>query len=247
MKRVITTIIVLLTACAFAGVEAPFMQFAPAAYCNPHGKRSSQPWEEAQLITLKVGAGTNVWLTNYVDSFFAGPRIPDLHGDQYDMVGTHKYGYIYADDFQNLEATNYESLIHWSNGETTDVTYFYDDNPEIKVKTTGYFLEHFNEDAEIFFVMMTLPEDGSETVDSYQYVYDENHDTTLVSRQHNTVDLAGNVRVNFGIDSYALGYIGREFVAVYDKPATSGQPLPGMAVCLLLAAGTIAGAKRIKD
>ena len=102
--------------------------------------------------------------------------------------------------------------------------------------------------------MTTLPADGGELVDSYQHVQDADHDTTLQSRQHDDIDIAGNVRVNFGIDSNTYGPIAREFVAVYvpgDEEVirgllTSGGPLPGVLFAGLLSLGTVFGASRLK-
>lgn len=243
MNHRLAAVIVALAALVFAGVKDPFVQFTQADYCDPHGSRPDQ-WEStegnhvntisAQIITLDVHAGTDVWLSNYVRSWYEA--IPDLHGNVYDM-GAQRYGYIFANDINGLSATDYEGSIHWGTGDTTQITYVYDQDPSITNTATGYFLGHFNDDAEIYLVMTTLPEDGGELVDSYQYVQDDDHVTTLMSRQHNTTDLAGNVRINFGIDNGTYGDgagIGREFVAVYDHPAgidgghgTTGGPLPG--------------------
>ena len=97
--------------------------------------------------------------------------------------------------------------------------------------------------------MTTIPSDGGETVDSFQYVRDLDGQetpitTTLVSRVDGTTDQAGNIRINFGIND-----IGREFVAVFDKPdfnGVSGQPLPGLLVAGVLAMGTVLVGKRLR-
>ena len=77
-----------------------------------------------------------------------------------------------------------------------------------------------------------------------QYVHDDMHSTTLASRTDGDHDLAGNVRINFGITNYNA----REFVAfgVADEDIPSGQPLPGMMISGMLAIGTISAAKRMK-
>ena len=173
-------------------------------------------------------------------------------------MGAQKYGYIYKSDFPTgdngepiltLPNGSYNDLIHWANGDTTTITYYYDPNPDITNYTTGYLLDTFDEDAEIYLVMTTLPTDGGETVDTYQYVQDANNITTMVSRQHNTLDLANNVRINFGIDSASEGLIGREFVAVYSGTGgtiISGQPLPGLLFAGLLSLGTVFGAAKLR-
>ena len=191
----------------------------------------------------------------------------DLDGNEYDMLGgEERYGYIFKSDFNGdltREKGTYNNLIHWADGSTTtDVTYFYDLNPDIKYTTTGYFLDHFTEDTEIYLVMTTLAEDSGETVDSYQYVQSDNHGaTTLMSRTYNYNDHADNVVVNFGIDIATYGKhdgegetIGREFVAVYNRgdddgghiDGTTGGPLPGVFFAGLLSLGTVLGASRMK-
>jgi hypothetical protein len=118
--------------------------------------------------------------------------------------------------------------------------------------TTGYFLDYFKEDAEIYLVMTTIPADGGDVVDSYEYVQQDGvSNTSLVSRQHNTVDIAGNVRVNYGIDSSTSGWIGREFVAVYtsdptfrDVNHTTGGPLPCGPIAWAISAMAVLIAKK---
>ena len=158
-----------------------------------------------------------------------------------------KYGYIYKNDLSQLDLANgsYDSLIHWASGETNTITYTNSTN-SVTNSATGYFLDEFKENADIYLVMTTLARDGGETVDSYQYVQDANHDTTLQSRQHNTLDLAGNVRINFGIND-----VGHEFVAVYNSsdsgtPSPSGQPLPGLLFAGMLSLGTVFAASKMR-
>ena len=152
------------------------------------------------------------------------------------------------------EKGSYGDLIHWSNGETTEITYIDNTKPDTKQTATGYFLDYFEDDAEIYLVMTALEEDGHETVDSYQYVYENkaHEDTTLLSRKDNRLDHAGNVIVNFDIDSEVHGNSAREFVAVYDDTAIerhtipAGGPLPGLLFVGLLSMGTVFGASRMK-
>ena len=74
---------------AFAGVKAPFYQYDASAFYEE--QRPEQPWLGAQMISLKVAAGTTVWLSNYVSNWYT--PIPDLHGNVYNM-SEGKYGYI---------------------------------------------------------------------------------------------------------------------------------------------------------
>ena len=230
---------------AFAGVKAPFYQYDDSAFYEE--QRPEQPWLGAQMISMKVAAGTTVWLSNYVQSWYAA--IPDLHGNVFNMSEA-KYGYIRKDDLNAsyVNHSDYADKVIWSSGETTQITYTNDSGPQTQT-TTGYLLDTFNADDEIFFVMTTIPSDGGETVDSFQYVrdlygQDTPIETTLVSRVDGTHDLANNIRINFGINE-----IGREFVAVFDKPdfhGVSGQPLPGLLVAGVLAMGTVLAGKRLK-
>ncbi len=249
MKKIVFSIVALVSMVAFAGVEAPFMQFSKTDYSTK--LRPDQNWvQSTQLISLKVSAGTDVWLSNYINSWYWPKPIPGLDGNVYDMLSTpERYGYISKSDLPSLSLSkeDYADKIHWGTGEMTEITYYYDSDPSITNKTTGYFLGHFDADDEIYLVMTTLPSDGGETVDSYQYVQDDNHNTTLMSRQADDLDLAGNVRVNFGIDlppTYDGVGIAREFVAVY-APA-SGGPLPSLLFTGLLSLSTVFGASKMK-
>ena len=255
MKKLVLSLLMLLVFATYAGVESPFEQFTQDDYHDE--VRPDQSWPTVQageLITLGVHANSGVWLSNYVSNWFS--PIPDLHGAQYNMVpASVRYGYIFKDDLDSLDLTReeYEDYIHWAEGGVTTITYYDDANPNLTNSTTGYFLDYFDNAAEIYLVMTTLTPDGGELVDSYQYVQDADHDTTLVSRQHNTIDIAGNVRVNFGIDSETYGRIGREFVAVYAtgdeeyiRSQLSGGPLPGVFFAGLLSLGTVFGASRLR-
>ena len=236
MKKIASFVLILVVASAFAGVVEPFKQFTQADFTDYN--RPDQNWLYAAPFTLSVKADTSVWLSNYVSSFYYPKPLPDLDGNVFDMS---KYGYIYKNDLAtfDLEKGSYDSLIHWASGETNTITYTYTPDPSITNYTTGYLLDEFKEDAEIYLVMTALASDGGETVDTYQYVQDANHATTLQSRQHNTVDLAGNVRINFGIDSVGA----REFVAVY---APTGQPLPGLLFAGMLSLGTVFAAAKLR-
>ena len=246
MKRLVLMAFMLGVALSFAGVVEPFKQFTQADY-HDYVKPGLENDAYAKMITLSVKADTNVWLSNYVNNWY---NVPDLHGDQYDMLGEKKYGYIFKSDLPDASIQNrtYADKIHWADGDTTVITYYDDANPDRKVSTTGYFLDHFDDAAEIYLVMTTLEQDGNETVDSFQYVQAMDPETTLVSRQHNLEDLADNVRVNYGVP------VGREFVAVYDGldsypgkgGGAAGGPLPGLLFVGLLSTGTVFGASRMK-
>lgn len=242
MKKTIVVLVVLVS-CLFGGVMQPFRQFDQSDYAE--SRRSEQNWLGAQMITLNVHAGTGVWLSNYVCSWYE--PIADLNGNVYDM-NPGRYGYITKSEVEAY-GDSYRDHVHWSNGYSLDVIYYDDANPGITNSTKAYFLDYFETDKEIYLVMSTIPVDGAETVDSYQFVYDADHDTTLVSRLDNTHDLANNVRVNYGIGENESNYIGREFVSIYDgtldyneiRGQTAGGPLPGLMTVCLLSLGTVGG------
>ena len=184
--------------------------------------------------------------------------IADLDGNIYDMSAW-KYG-----------ATQLNGDKIWiGNGETTTVTYNnIGGDPGIEVDgqkytndVTAYFVGSFEGGEVISLWMTTLPIDGGGEVDMTQLVQDADNHTTLMSRVIDTHDLAGNVRIDFGIDNGTYGVhepkyiasIGREFVAFgvydgkeHDHPAPSGQPLPGAMTSGLLALGTVACAKKLR-
>ena len=260
MKKLVLLVFAVVATAAFAGVVEPFKQFTQADFTDYD--KPGQNWDTAKMFTLSVKGGSDVWLSNYVSSWYYPKPLIDLHGNIFDMGSDQKYGYIFKNDLTSDTLANgsYDNLIHWSNGDTNKITYTYDENPAITNTATGYFLDYFKDDAEIYLVMTTIPEDGIDTVDTYQYVQDTRDEipddnTLMQSRQHNTEDLAGNVRVNFGIDNGAYGDgigIAREFVAVYDDTAIdrhitpAGGPLPSLLLVGLLSMGTVFGASRMK-
>ncbi len=289
MKKLLMTVLMLVGAVTFASVEEPFKQFAREDYHSTTRNLENLPylenlgwqkWDYLQvsdynaLFTLSVKGGTGVWLSNYVSNVY-GTETPNIDGGDVPLdkntynMSPKAYGYIYAKDMPSLieQKGSYDNLIHLSNGATTDITYTSDtpngDGTYKSITTPGYFLDYFKDDAEIYLVMTTLPVDGVEMVDSYQYTQDAKHETILYSRQFNTADIAGNIRVDFGIDNGTYGKyepegtesIAREFVAVYSEDKDlinkqlaggSGGPLPGVFFAGLLSLGTVFGASKAK-
>lgn len=195
------------------------------------GRHFDQNWLAAQTIRLYVGQEMDVWLSNYINSWYA--PIDALNGNVYQM-GQGQYG-----------AWQLNGNKTWvGSGATTTVTYT--DGAGHDNSTDGYFLGHFEGGEEIALWMTALENEGGEQVDTMQYVYDAAHNTTLASRLDATHDLAGNVRINFGLTTIPSGE-GREFVAfgVHDESAVpSGQPLPGVLTSALLGFGVVLGVTR---
>ena len=281
MKKIsISLCLLLLASAAFAGIEAVagydddtavYYQFTHDTHNNTDDwtkhtgsytevTNSQQNWLAACQIELTIGGPCDVWVSNYVNSWYWPKPLAPLDGNVYDMSAT-----LYGANQLNGEKV-------WiGNGETTKVTYV-DDATGVTNWTTAYFVGTFEGGEVISLWMTTLPTDGHETVDMQQlvqgkYIVDPNVEdesereygyanTTLMSRNIDTHDLAGNVRVNFGIDNGVYGDgvgIPREFVAfgvtdgkVHDHPSPSGQPLPGAMATCLLAMGAVAAAKKMK-
>ena len=197
------------------------------------------------MVTLSVQGGSSVYLSNYINTWYG--EVSNL-GDSnyaagYDM-STGAYGYMIAQKTADGKVTT-DGIVHPGTGETKDVTYKNPNGTETKT-TTGYFLGTFDEDTEIFFVM--TPNGYNSKINSYLPVNDPNNDppvtSILASRQINTTDLAGNIRVNFG----TVDGIGHEFVIGYEAapPSSSGQPLPGVLSTIVVACCSIACAKKMK-
>lgn len=275
MKKLLMTLLMLVGVATFAGVQEPFQQFVQTDYTfNPRTEEGQNNYYQS-MMTLSVGAGSGVWLSNFVDhwdlSAYEYNPVVDLHGFAYDMKGSQKYGYIdkaemkkLADEkgvgLHDLQKEDYQGIIKWANGDSRMITY--NDDLGHTNETQAYFLDYFENGAEIYLVLTTLEADGGEVVDAYQYVEggDPNaYDTTLVSRQitaNPQLDLAGNVRINYGLDT-TQPTTGREFVAVYDNGTYSsdlerasygstGGPLPGVFFAGLLSLGTVFGASKMK-
>ena len=212
-----------------------------------------QFWQPANMITLNISGGSAVYLTNYISNWY---------GENYDLgdptyaagydMSANKYGYVYAQKDAEGKASPVGE-VHWSDGTTKDITYQNPNGPETYT-TTGYLLDTFKNDAEIFFVM--TPNGYEETVNSYGPVddpYGLGYESILVSRQINTQDQSGLVRVNFGIGEDLQNSLGHEFVigAIAMPPSggddlVTGQPLPGMLLCGLLSLGTMTATKRLR-
>ncbi len=241
---------ILFAAVAFAGVKSPYTQFVRDDFTVE--RRADQNWLAANMVSMTVHAGTSVWLTNYISNWYG--EVLDLD-EKFDM-SPGKYGYILASDFNgntSLERSEYaenDVTIHYANGKSEDVTYFYDANPATTKTTKGFFLDNFDEDTEIYLVMTSLPEDGGNQMDTYQYVQQDGHDATaLVSREYGTNDQAKNVRINLGYQGTQGN--GHEFVALYgakvlEPVEPKGQPLPGVLMAGILSFGSIVAGKRLR-
>ena len=217
-----------------AGVNAEFKQFLvgdTSLYDKAGAPLTAawQFWEPAKMITLNVKGGTTVFLTNYVSNWYGD--MPNLGDDDYAAgydMSAGQYGYVYAQKDADGKVTPVGD-IHYANGETIEVTYKNPTGPETRT-TTGYLLDNFTEDAEIFFVMTPrgYEDETNNEVNSFGPVNDPDgpvpYESILASRQINTTDQTAAVRVNFG----TTDGVGHEFLIGYvAEPPSAGQPLPG--------------------
>ena len=243
MKRLAFIMMALAAVTAFAEIKqisvygegASYYQFThdePTNTGDYHDfTNAAQPWLAAQRIHLTIPSEADVWVSNYVNSWYG--EIPALDGNVYQM-GAEQYGAVQV----NGDKT-------WvGSGETAIVT-FKDALTGVENKTTAYFLGHFLGGEEVYVWMTTLESDGGERVTSEQLVHDASHDTTLASRVDGTHDLADNVRVNFGLTNE----FPREFVmmgATDPSMPINGEPLPGVMATVFVAGGVYAASKKRK-
>ena len=212
---------------------------------------TGQFWEDAQIITLNVSAGSTVYLTSKVSNWDVSiyddsDNIPDL-GDKSNKYGYNmsygSFGYMEAQRDAYGKITT-DGIIHLGTTDTAQITYYQPDGTYTQT-TTGYKLGTFDDDTEILFVM--TPNGYNKTVDSFYPVNDPEfgYNTNLQSRHVNYVDQAGNPVVNFGMvgndgkgNEFVFGY-----VAAPPEPP-SGQPLPGVLTSCLVALGATGIAAR---
>ena len=242
MKKLLAIALLLATCVSFAGVKslegysdkALYTQFTYDVLTNTgdyfNATNPGQNWLGAQTIRLNINSELDLWVSNYVSSWYYPKPLDALDGNVFDMSAG-MYGVFNAER-------------EWlGNGQTALVTY-YDNATGVTNSTDAYFVGHFNEGDSVYFMMTTLPEDGAQMVNSLQYVYDVAHDQTVLwSRLDGTHDLAGNVRVNFGLEDY----VAHEFVAfgVSEPEPPSGQPLPGVLATSIVAFCSIGCVKKL--
>ena len=232
---------------------------------------TSKGWTESYMITVKVKAGSTVYLTNYVDDWYGG-AITDLGASDYELgydMTAGKYGYVVAKTNPDGTVTpDLEDGFHPGDGTKTTITYT---NPKPaeqigpwsgeveKQDVTGYKLGTFDKDTEIFLVMTPNGFDpttleSSATINTYEPVHDPDSNpatnSILKSRHVNPEDQAANARVNLGIGLYDDPGAAHEFVIGYvatntpKPPAPFGQPLPGVLLSTLISMGAITAIRK---
>ncbi len=259
MKKILLTLLLLMSAVVFA---ADFVQYTKADF-NDKNHWPNQPWFSSELISLKVKAGSTVYLTNYTSNFDSlydigdenysiyNPAIDKYERPGFDMsIG--KYGYLTATAYD--ENGFVTAVSDFQQGKGTKQTLSFTGPDGRTVPTPGYLLDTFDKDTEIFFVMTPLSNGNPVvTVNSYARVGVPNEEYEgqeyLQSRQINTWDQNGATRVNFGMTDG----VGHEFIVGYvasvdPSEPPSGQPLPGVLTsCLVGLAATGLAARRRKQ
>ncbi len=257
MKKKLFTLLLLVSAVVFA---ADVVQYATKSDFHIVS-REEQPWFSQEMISLKVKGGSAIYITNYISNYYEVFDIGDT--DYIDPGSGKKIGYDLSVGKFGYMTANLDEL-----GNVTSVSQFYQGKGTVKdfsytasngktVTTPGYLLDEFDEDTEIFFVMTPLSTVEGENigfVDTYNLVNDPSLDveSALLSRQINTVDQNGTVRVNLGVvDSLSPAGLSHEFASASlakETPAPSGQPLPGVLTsCLVGLAATSLAARRRKQ
>lgn len=252
-KKSLVMVLVLLAGIMAFAQDMEYYQFGWDAFqsYDTSAIRAEQNWGPAQLITLKVSAGSTVYISNKISSWYWGEDLATTQAG-YNMT-ENNYGYMFAEvDDEGKVTTDHE--FHSGTGKTKQLTFSGVVNGTTYTTTaTGYELGTFKDAAEIILVMTpnsTYP--TPKTINSYDAVNDPNSvpavTSTLASRELNYTDQAGNIVVNFGFVNDPVPSDGREFIIGYvaTPPETSGQPLPGVLSTIIVACCSIACAKKMK-
>lgn len=249
-------LMLLLLVCGMVfAIEADFVQFAKKSDFNvvnrPH-LPGEEWWDSAAMISLNVQAGSIVYLTNYTSNidYLYDIGDPDYVDPNSKMklgfyMTKENYGYYEAirDSEGNLTGiSDFKS----GTGEKIDFTFASPEPTDTRTVTTpGYYLGEFDKDTEIFFVMTPLDNAyhiGS--VDTYNLLAG----TNLASRQINTVDMFGTVRVNLAPGSDTSHEFAIASIAKDTPQPPAGQPLPGVLTsCLVGLCATGIAARRRKQ
>jgi len=202
MKKLSVLLLMMMGAVAFAadvsisgtdGASIPVYQFT-SDNVNLI-KNPSQPNQPANSLTLSVKAGTSVYLSNMVDSWWkngneieplgmtyqermaSGNNIMRDYDRGYDMSAG-KYGYMFV---ETGTIKPLDGIVHYGTGETVDIQYatgrsginsYTNKYGELTyydnayLTTKGYYLGTFDKDADILLFMTTPTETGDFTVNS---------------------------------------------------------------------------------
>ncbi len=251
MKKYLLALLLLTSVFAVA-VDTEFVQYATQSEFNVVKRGTAWPdefWDSAAMISLNVQGGSIVYLTNYTSNF---DKLYDIGDPTYIDPATHMYlgfdmtqgNYGYREAIRDNEG----KLIglgefHSGTGEKIDFSFKSTGTNDTRIVTTpGYYLGEFDNDTEIFFYMTPLDNTYHiGTVDTYNLLAG----TNLASRQINTVDQLGRVRVNLAPGNDVSHEFAIASIAKEDVPP-SGQPLPGVLSTIVVACCSIACAKKMK-
>lgn len=241
MKNILLSVLLVSSVSIMAAVnsvnvyyENPgFYQFINTDFNNV--SPSEQNWLAAQSISIHVGSAMDVWLSNYVNSWYGD--IPALNGTEFRM-GAGQYGAYDLNSRKTWIGTGDTATVTFA--DANGKTYTTWDGQQMGT-TEAYYLGHFNGGEDLVLWLTSIESDEAT---STQLVNNGEFDpNTLVSRVNGTVDQAGNVRLNFGYNSGNGGYASHEIIAFGSygdfggSTQPTGQPLPGVLTSALIAGG----------
>lgn len=191
--------------------------FVPYSYNVSGQTNPAQPWNSAKILTLTATESSSLWVSSFVSNYYG--TLVDLGTIAQMTPGN--YGWIAAD-----------GTLHSGTGDTKTVSFT--NSAGKTISTTAYYVGDFNAGDNIGFWITTSAGTPGYSTGMVQ----SGVNAGLRSRQINTVDLAGNTRINFGFNSGSV-----EFIAVGGAPSPSGQPLPGVIASLLIGGGAFGVSK----
>ena len=192
--------------------------FAALQYQFQTNSNGTQNWQPAYEIKLKVTEGGSLWFSSFVSNW-GGGTLPDLGS------------------IANMTAGNYGATVNGATqvlgtGENKTVTFSNNNNGK-SITTQAYYVGDFKAGDEVSF---WITNNNGVIGSSVGLV---NEPGTVQSRQINTVDVAGNTRINFGFGNGSIEFIAMGGEA---KGGPVGQPLPGVVIGLLVGGGLLSAA-----
>ncbi len=186
--------------------------FAVLQYQIVTNSNGVQNWSMANEIKLKVTEGGSLWFSSYVSNWNGLTDLSKLSN-----MAAGSYG---------AAAGGVQSL-----GTGTAKTVTFSDDLGHQVSTNAYYVGNFETGDEVSFWLTSNDHYTGSSVGMVDY-------PGLGARQLHSPDLAGNVWINF-----SFGSGGVDFIALGgEKAIIAGQPLPGVAIGLLIGGGLLSSA-----
>ncbi|MGE4564408.1 MAG: hypothetical protein AB7F32_06025 [Victivallaceae bacterium] len=186
--------------------------FAALQYQIVTNPNGVQDWNFANEIKLKVTEGGSLWFSSFVSNW---DGLADLG------------------NLANMSAGQYGATVGGiqTPGTGTTKTVTFADGLGHQVGTSAYYVGDFNSGDEVSFWITSKDNYTGSSIGTVDY-------PGLGARLLHSPDLAGNVWMNF-----SFGSGGVDFIALGgDKVVIAGQPLPGVAIGLLIGGGLLSSA-----